>query len=145
MSDIAKKLANKSASSGQRPAPKGAEKQVRLKLVYVDVWSAARLSFIISLALSIAFILASFLVWQIVDKLGLYSQVDDMISELTSGSTDLSVTSIFGLGRVMGFAMLIGIVHTVLGTVLGGLVALLYNLSVRLTGGLQLGFTNVRK
>lgn len=45
-SSVAEKLAKKSAKSP-------AAKQVRLKLVYVDFWSAVKLSFLLGLTLAI--------------------------------------------------------------------------------------------
>ncbi len=37
---------------------------------------------------------------------------------------------------------MVGILNVVVGTVLGAIVSVLYNLSVRITGGLLVGFTN---
>ena len=47
MSTVADKLAKKSSS-------KTSAKQVRLRLVYVDFWSAVKLSFLAAVALAIA-------------------------------------------------------------------------------------------
>jgi len=55
MSSVAEKLQRKS----QRAT---ATKQVRLKLVYIDFWSAVKLSFLIALCLGIVTIVATFLV-----------------------------------------------------------------------------------
>ncbi len=40
------------------------------------------------------------------------------------------------------FALVVALLNTVVGTVLGAISALLYNLSVRFTGGLLVGFQN---
>jgi hypothetical protein len=42
----------------------------------------------------------------------------------------------------MGFSMIVAILDIVVTTVLGAVFALLYNLSVKITGGLLVGFTN---
>ena len=42
-------------------------KQVRLKLVYIDFWSAVKLSFLIALCLGIVTIVATFLVFTVLN------------------------------------------------------------------------------
>ena len=42
----------------------------------------------------------------------------------------------------MLFALVVALLNIVVGTALGAIAALLYNLSVRITGGLLVGFTN---
>ena len=93
MSSVAEKLAKK---SGRRPTV--TTKQVRLKLVYIDFWSAVKLSFLIALCLGIVTIVATFLIFTVL--------------------------------------------NTVVITALGAVYAVLYNLSVKITGGLLVGFTN---
>jgi hypothetical protein len=43
---------------------------------------------------------------------------------------------------VMGFAVVVAVLNTVVITALGAVYAVLYNLSVKITGGLLVGFTN---
>ena len=49
---------------------------------------------------------------------------------------------ILSVGNVMGFAVVVAVLNTVVITALGAVFALLYNLSVKITGGLLVGFTN---
>jgi hypothetical protein len=42
----------------------------------------------------------------------------------------------------MGFSIVVAILDIVVTTALGAVVALLYNLSVKISGGLLVGFTN---
>ena len=42
----------------------------------------------------------------------------------------------------MIFALVVALLNTIAGTFLGAIAALLYNLSVRFTGGLLVGFQN---
>ena len=55
---------------------------------------------------------------------------------------DFSIAKDFSFGRVMSFAAVIGLVNTVIFTVLGAIAAVLYNMIVKITGGLLVGFTN---
>ena len=64
MSTVADKLAKKSSS-------KTSAKQVRLRLVYVDFWSAVKLSFLAAVALAIVTIVSVFLVFMVIKTTGL--------------------------------------------------------------------------
>jgi hypothetical protein len=135
MSSVAEKLARKSS---RRPA---SAKQVRLKLVYVDFWSAVKLSFLVGLCLAIIAIVGTFLVWTVLDRTGIFDQVNSLFKDI-SGAGGSNLKSILGLGQVMGFSLVVGILDVVVITALGAVFALLYNLSVKITGGLLVGFTN---
>ena len=50
--------------------------------------------------------------------------------------------SVLSLGNVMGFAIVAALLNLVVTTALGAIIAVLYNLSVKITGGLLVGFTN---
>lgn len=133
-SSVAERLARKTA---KRPA----SKQVRLKLVYIDFWSAVKVSFLAGLAIAIVGIVATFLIWTVLTNTGVFKQIDDLFTSISGqGSGDLM--DAIGLGNVMSFSIIVGILDVVVVTALGAVLALLYNLSVKITGGLLVGFTN---
>ncbi|MBC7441886.1 MAG: DUF3566 domain-containing protein [Ramlibacter sp.] len=134
MSSVAEKLARK---SGRKPAT---TKQVRLKLVYVDFWSAVKLSFLVALCLGIVTIVATFLIFTVLNGTGIFDKIDALYTDIAGSSSDLA--SILSIGNVMGFAFVVAILNTVVITALGAVYAVLYNLSVKVTGGLLVGFTN---
>lgn len=134
MSSVAEKLQRKS----QRPV---VVKQVRLKLVYVDFWSAVKLSFLIALSLGIVFVVASILIWAVLNSTGIFVKLDDILRDVL-GDPQFSLADSFSLTQVALFAVVIAILNVVIGTALGAIASLLYNLSVRLTGGILVGFTN---
>ncbi len=43
---------------------------------------------------------------------------------------------------MLGFALVVAVLNTIVGTALGAITTVLYNLSVRITGGLLVGFAN---
>ena len=133
MSSVAEKLARK--SSKRAPA-----KQVRLRLVYIDFWSAVKLSFLVAVALAVVTIVVFFLVYTVLDQTNIFDQVNGLYKDVAGVGNDL--TAIFNLGRVMGFAVVVAILNLIVVTALGALCAALYNLSVKITGGLLVGFTN---
>ncbi len=134
MSTVAEKLQRKS----QRTV--GA-KQVRLKLVYIDFWSAVKLSFLVALCGAIVLVVAAFFIWVVVSSLGVLEQVDGLFGEIL-GDDAPSIVELFSLGQVMLFAIILGVINLVAMTAIGAISALLYNLSVKVTGGLLVGFTN---
>ncbi len=134
MSSVAEKLQRKSQRAAQT-------KQVRLKLVYVDFWSAVKLSFLISVVLGIILIVASLLIWIVLNTTGIFGSLDSVLQDVLNQKS-FSITSTFSLGTVGLFSFIVAILNVVVITVLGAITALLYNFSVRLTGGLLVGFTN---
>lgn len=134
MSSVAEKLQRKL----QRPV---VVKQVRLKLVYIDFWSAVKLSFLIALSLGIVFVVASILIWAVLNSTGIFVDLDNVLRDVL-GEPQFSLADSFSLTQVTLFAVVIAILNVVIGTALGAIASLLYNLSVRLTGGILVGFTN---
>jgi hypothetical protein len=134
MTSVAEKLQRKE----QRRV---ATKQVRLKLVYIDFWSVVKLSFLIWLCLGIALVVASVLVWVVLNSTGIFGKLDDTLQEILV-DPEFHVADRFGLIQIGGFSLVVALLNTVVGTVLGAIGALLYNLSVRFTGGLLVGFQN---
>jgi hypothetical protein len=131
---VADQLAKK---SGRRPKAK----QVRLRLVYVDFWSAVKLSFLIGLCLAIIAVVGTFLMYTVLNQTGIFNNINSVFKEI-SGSTGGDLKSILSLGTVMGFAVVVAILDLIITTALGAVCAVLYNLSVKITGGILVGFTN---
>ena len=133
MSTVADKLAKKSSH-------KTSAKQVRLRLVYIDFWSAVKLSFLAAVAMAIVTVVAFFLTFMIVQTTGLIGTVDEFFQSFSDGG--VSITAFVGLPQVMAFAAVVAILNLVVVTVLGAVSAGIYNLAVKVTGGLLVGFTS---
>lgn len=133
MSTVADKLAKKSSH-------KTSAKQVRLRLVYIDFWSAVKLSFLGAVAMAIVTLVSFFLVYLIVQTTGLIGKVDEFFQSFSDGG--VSITAFIGLPQVMAFAAVVAILNLVVFTVLGAVLAGIYNLAVKITGGLLVGFTS---
>ncbi|MGO4104070.1 DUF3566 domain-containing protein [Leifsonia sp. YAF41] len=133
MSSVAEKLAKKSTRS--KPT-----KQVRLKLVYIDFWSSVKLSFLVAICLAVVTIVATFLIFTVLNQTGLFDKANALYTDIAGSSADLK--DFLSIGNVMGFAVVVAVLNTVVITALGAIFAVLYNLSVKITGGLLVGFTN---
>jgi hypothetical protein len=122
-------------------APKASQaKQVRLKLVYIDFWSAVKLSFLIAAAVGVIIVVAVLLIWTVLASTGVFDQVSGLMQDV-SGQSSLTVNNVVSFAQVMGFTLVIAALNVVVGTVLGAIACLLYNLSVKITGGILVGFT----
>ncbi|WP_165066293.1 DUF3566 domain-containing protein [Marisediminicola senii] len=134
MSSVAEKL--------QRKAPrKTSSKQVRLKLVYIDFWSVVKLSFLTSICAGIAQVVVVALAWTILNSSGIFQRVNDLFQGVLGDET-FSVTADFSLLQVTLFAVIVAALNIVIGTALGAVATLIYNLAARVTGGLLVGFQN---
>ena len=116
-------------------------RQVRLKLVYVDVWSLVKLSFLVWLCLGIVLVVASALVWVVLFSTGIFDTLDETLRDILA-QPEFSIVNSFGIGQIVLFAFIIAVLNTIIGTALGAVAGFLYNLSVRFTGGLLVGFQN---
>ena len=134
MSSVAEKLQRKS----QRQV---ATKQVRLKLVYIDFWSAVKFSFLIAASLGVVLVVAAVFVWIVLNSTGIFGDLDAILKDIL-GNENFSVTESFSLAQTALFAFIVALLNTVVGTALGAIASMLYNFSVRITGGLLVGFTN---
>ena len=130
-------VADKLAKKTRKKAP---AKQVRLKLVYIDFWSAVKFSFLVSICLAIVSVVSTVLLYTVLTQTGVLSDVDALFMDIVG--EDNSLMKVIGFPQVFGFAVVVGILNTIVGTALGAVGSLVYNLLVRVLGGFQLGFTS---
>ena len=116
-------------------------RQVRLRLVYIDVWSLVKLAFLVWLSLGIVLIVASALIWVVLFSTGVFDTLDATLRDILN-QPEFSIVDSFGIGQVLLFSFIIAVLNTIVGTALGAVGGFLHNLSVRLTGGLLVGFQN---
>lgn len=131
---VADKLSDKSPKAAQT-------KQVRLKLVYIDFWSAVKFSFLIAAAVGVVIFVAVLLIWTVLASTGVFDQISTLLKDV-SGQDSLTVSNVVSFAQVMGFTLVIAALNVVVGTVLGAIACVLYNLSVKITGGILVGFKN---
>lgn len=130
-------VADKLASKTRKRSP---QKQVRLKLVYIDFWSAVKFSFLVSLCMALVNAVTTVLVYAVLDQTGAFAKIDQLFMDVVGGD-DTSLLNFIGYPQVFGFAITVSILGLIVGTVMGAIAAVVYNLLVRVLGGFQLGFT----
>lgn len=120
-------------------------KQVKLKLVHIDFWSAVKAGLLVTVATGIATIVGFFLVWLLVSQTGLFGSLSTLVNSVVGGASSaegVDVAQTLSLPSVMSFAFTVTLFNIVLGTALVGISALIFNVIGRLTGGISIGFTN---
>lgn len=116
-----------------------AQRRPRRARVYVtrlDPWSVAKAAFLLSLAIGIVIVVAVAVVFWTLDSTGALDSVSRTVDDvLGTGGFDLLTTLEFS--RVLGLAAVIASIEIVLVSLLATLFAFLYNVSVGLTGGVE--------
>lgn len=113
-------------------------KRARLYVTRVDPWSVAKAAFILALALGIVLVVAVGVLWWVLDYTGVFVTVSRTIDEVIGSATaGFDLLNLLEFSRVMGVAVVVASVEVVLVSVLATLFAVMYNLSVGLTGGVE--------
>lgn len=118
-----------------------AGKQVRLRLVHIDFWSATKNSFVVALTLSLVLAVFNVLAWLIMTVLGVVDTMNGIVSSIV-GIDFMGLTDLMSFPSVMVFTLIQIIAGLVCGTALGALSALAFNFIARITGGIRIAFTN---
>ena len=106
-------------------------RRARLALRRLDPWSVFVTSLLLSLFLAVVTIVAAFVLYGVLDQLGIPHSINKTASDVQGGGDVLTRS------RFLGGAALIAAVNVVLLTGLATLGALLYNVCATFTGGLE--------
>jgi hypothetical protein len=127
-----------------RPAGRPRARKARLVLARVDPWSVMKLSFLLAVALAIVAVVAVFVVWSVLDTMGVFDSVGGTVESITRSSDNaqgVDILDYVGLGKVLSLTVVLAAVNVVLMTALCTLAAFLYNMAASLVGGLHVTFT----
>ncbi|MFC8090644.1 DUF3566 domain-containing protein [Streptomyces sp. NPDC057301] len=124
--------------TGARTTPR--TRKARLRVAKADPWSVMKVSFLLSIALGICTIVASAVLWMVMDAMGVFSTVGGTISEATGSneSNGFDLQAFLSLPHVLMFTSIIAVIDVVLATALATLGAFIYNLSAGFVGGVEL-------
>lgn len=122
--------------------PKEPTKQVRLKLRSVDVWSAVKVGFLISIASSIGIFVGALLIWSVLANSGVFSSVGGLLTSVLGEQNGFDLESEFSFTNVISTAGTLSLLNIVLGTALAAVWAAIFNLVSKIVGGISLTFTN---
>lgn len=123
-----------------RPAG-STQRRVRLSVSRVDPWSVLKLSFLLSVVIGIAVVVAAAALWTVLDAVGVYDSVNQVINDF-AGTGGVDVTTYVGFSQVVSAATVLAVVDVVLLTALATLGAVVYNVASALVGGLRVTLTD---
>ena len=111
-------------------------RRARVYVTRLDPWSVAKAAFLLALAIGIVIVVAVAFVFWTLDSTGALDAVSRTVDDvLGTGGFDLLTSLEFA--RVLGFAAVIASVEIVLVSLLATLFAFLYDITVGLTGGIE--------
>ncbi|MCI7305851.1 MULTISPECIES: DUF3566 domain-containing protein [Trueperella] len=127
--------------------PKAEEKvdvgisRVRMTISRIDPLSALKLSFLVSVGVGIMIVIAAILLWFTLDAMHVWARINELLVTLNSEPL-LELGQFMQFGRVVSFAVVVGVIEVVLMTLFGTVMALLYNVVAMLVGGLGITVTD---
>ncbi len=116
-----------------------APRKVDLTLARIDPWSALKIGFILGVAVAIATVIMTAVMWLLLDGMNVFGSVEDFLISLGAESF-LELMEYMRLPRVMSYATIMAIMNVVLFTAAVTLMAVLYNLVAALVGGIRVSF-----
>jgi hypothetical protein len=112
-------------------------RRARLQVKRVDPWSVMKFAFAVSIVLFIVGVVATALLYIVLDSLGVFDTINDTVTNFTN--TDAGGVSVgISAKAVIGGSAVLGAVNMVLFTALATLAAFIYNVCADLVGGIEL-------
>ena len=135
------------ASAVRRPsvqvaAARRGPRQARLVIKHIDPWTVMKLSFVVSVVMLAVCVVAVAIVYGVLGKMGVWTQINTLVNEVSPTTTSRALHSPVSAGRVVGVAAVIGAINVVLLTALSTLGAAIYNLISDLVGGIEVTLTD---
>jgi hypothetical protein len=125
-------------------APKGRGKpgrgprRARLQLRHIDLWSAFKISLVLSIVLFFIWIIAIAILYAVLNSLGVFSTINDLFGQLGSATGQASSGNQVVTAKVVFIgAAVIGAINVILMTALCTVATFIYNLCADLVGGLE--------
>jgi len=114
-------------------------RRARVYLSRVDPWTVMKTSFMLSLALGIVLIISTAILWVVLDYTGVFSAISQTVNQVAgSATTTFNLMNVISFPKVVGAAVVLSAIEIVLLSALATLFAFLYNLTVGISGGLEI-------
>jgi hypothetical protein len=138
--------AGKAAPAGAPPgagartkAAKRSARQAHLTVARVEPWSVMKFSFVVSLVAFVILFVAVSVIYGTLSALGVFTSLQHVVQSVTSSqnSNGVNAAKWFTASRVLGYTALLGALNIVLITAMSTIGAVIYNLTSRLIGGVE--------
>lgn len=123
----------------QKAQSKKSARQAHLTIARVEPWSVMKFSFVVSLVAFVILFVAVSVLYGALSGLGVFDSLQRVVTSLTSsqGSTGVNAKAWFSASRVLGYTALLGSLNIVLITAMSTIGSVVYNLTSRLVGGVE--------
>jgi hypothetical protein len=119
----------------------GSPRRVRLSVSRIDPWSIMKLAFLLSVAIAVMTVVATIVAWHSLNSLETFATIQEFMVD-TLGPQAANLTQFVEFERVVSLATLIALVNIVLMTAIATIIAMLYNITAALVGGVHLTLTD---
>ncbi|HME63716.1 MAG TPA: DUF3566 domain-containing protein [Streptosporangiaceae bacterium] len=125
---------------GTRPkASKRSSRQAHLTIARVEPWSVMKFSFVVSLVAFVILFVAVSVIYGTLSALGVFTSLQHVVQSVTSSqdSGGVNAAKWFTASRILSYTALLGALNIVLITAMATIGAVVYNLTSRLIGGVE--------
>ncbi len=112
-------------------------RRARLYVTRFDPWSVTKAAFLLSLAIAIVLVVAVSVVWTVLDRTGFIASLSGTVTDVVGSTSGLDLVTTLGFNQVIGATLVVASVEIVLVSALAGLFTVMYNLTVGITGGVE--------
>ena len=129
--------------SDKAPSDKAQSKrtarQAHLTIARVEPWSVMKFSFVVSVVAFVILFVAVIVLYSVLSAVGVFDSLQRVVTSVTSSqtSTGVNAKAWFSASRVLGYTALLGSLNIVLITAMSTIGAVVYNLTSRLVGGVE--------
>lgn len=117
-------------------------RKIRLSISRIDTWSTLKLSFLLSVAVGIGIIVASAVVWLMLDGMAVFTNIDDLLQSVAGDEAQIEILQYFEFNKVISLATIIAVADVIIITLIATLGSVIYNLVSSLIGGLKITLTD---
>jgi hypothetical protein len=130
----------RSTAGPAAPVRKG-PRRARLAVKRIDPWSTLKFAAVYSVALFVVLIVAVIVLYAVVDAMGVIDSIRTFLRDIDPPRAGHDVASFLSFWRVLGLAIILGIINIILLTALATLSAFVYNICSDLVGGVEVTLT----
>ncbi|HEX2818832.1 MAG TPA: DUF3566 domain-containing protein [Streptosporangiaceae bacterium] len=126
-------------SAPKKASKRSGQRQAHLTVARVEPWSVMKFSFVVSLVAFVILFVAVSVLYGALAGLGVFDSLQRVVSSITSSQSSAGVNAAkwWSASRILGYTALLGSINIVLITAMSTIGAVVYNLTSRLVGGVE--------
>jgi Transmembrane domain of unknown function (DUF3566) len=127
------------AATRPKASSKRSSRQAHLTIARVEPWSVMKFSFVVSLVAFVILFVAVSVIYGTLSALGVFTSLQHVVQSVTSSqdSSGVNAAKWFTASRILSYTALLGALNIVLITAMSTIGAVVYNLTSRLIGGVE--------